>query len=161
MKIRITSDSTTDLSPELLERYQVALLPLSVSLGEQTFTDGVDITPDDIYANYEKTGTLPKTAAPNPEATEAFFRAQLEAGYDEIVHFTISSEMSSSYANAVIAAEELGHVHVVDTRNLSTGGGLLSKERKAVSPQRSAGVPRRVSSARNPSRFRISSLSPR
>lgn len=125
MKIRITSDSTTDLSPELLERYQVALLPLSVSLGEQTFTDGVDITPDDIYANYEKTGTLPKTAAPNPEATEAFFRAQLDAGYDEIVHFTISSEMSSSYTNAVIAAEELGHVHVVDTRNLSTGGGLL------------------------------------
>ena len=125
MKIRITSDSTTDLGGELLERYQVAILPLSVSLGDQTFTDGVDITPDDIYANYEKNGTLPKTAAPNLDAASAFFQAQLDAGYDEIVHFTISSEMSSSYANAVLAAEEVGHVHVVDTRNLSTGGGLL------------------------------------
>ena len=125
MKIRITSDSTTDLGSELLERYRVAILPLSVSLGDQTFTDGVDITPDDIYANYEKNGTLPKTAAPNLDAASAFFQAQLDAGYDEIVHFTISSEMSSSYANAVLAAEEVGHVHVVDTRNLSTGGGLL------------------------------------
>ena len=125
MNIRITSDSTTDLSPELLERYQVALLPLSVSIGENTFTDGVDITPDDIYANYEKNGTLPKTAAPNLDAASSFFQEQFDAGSDAVIHFTISSEMSSSYANAVLAAEERGRVHVVDTRNLSTGGGLL------------------------------------
>ena len=125
MRIRITSDSTTDLGEELIERYQIGILPLSVQIGENVYTDGVDITPDDIYENYEKNGTLPKTAAPNPEAAEAFFRAQLEDGYDAIVHFTISAEMSSSYANAVLAAEEVGNVHVVDTRNLSTGGGLL------------------------------------
>ena len=125
MKIRITSDSTTDLSAELLERYQIALLPLSVTLGEQTYTDGVDITPDDIYANYEKNGTLPKTAAPNIDAALAFFQAQFNAGCDAVIHFTISSEMSSSYANAVLAAEEIPDVYVVDTRNLSTGGGLL------------------------------------
>ncbi|MCR4644754.1 MAG: DegV family protein [Oscillospiraceae bacterium] len=125
MRIRITSDSTTDLGEELIERYQIGILPLTVQIGENVYTDGVDVTPDDIYENYEKNGTLPKTASPNPGDAEAFFRAQLEDGYDEIIHFTISSEMSSSYANAVLAAEEVGHVHVVDTRNLSTGGGLL------------------------------------
>lgn len=125
MRIRITSDSTTDLSPELIERYNVGILPLSVSLGENTYTDGVDITPDDIYANYEKTGTLPKTAAPNLEKSLEFFREQFAQGYDEVIHLALSSEMSSSCHNAELAAEELGHVHVVDTRNLSTGGGLL------------------------------------
>lgn len=125
MKIRITSDSTTDLSAELLERYNIAILPLNVTLGDNTYTDGVDITPDDIYANYEKNGTLPKTAAPNLEVCTEFFRQQLAEGYDAIIHFALSSEMSSSCHNAELAAEEVGNVYVVDTRNLSTGGGLL------------------------------------
>lgn len=123
-KILITSDSTTDLSPALRERYGIRILPLQVGLGERSFTDGVDITPDDIYANYEKTGTLPKTAAPNLGACKEFFETHLREG-QEIVHFTISAEMSSSFSNARLAASELGHVEVVDTRNLSTGGGLL------------------------------------
>lgn len=123
-KILITSDSTTDLSPALRERYGIQILPLQVGLGDRSFTDGVDITPDDIYANYEKTGTLPKTAAPNLGACTEFFETHLREG-QEIVHFTISAEMSSSFSNARLAASELGHVEVVDTRNLSTGGGLL------------------------------------
>ena len=123
--IIITSDSTTDLSPELLEHYGIRILPLGITLGDQYFTAGVDITPDDIYENYQKTGQLPKTAAPNLADTMDFFMRQRNKGR-QIIHFTISSEMSSSYANARMAAEEIGGIEVVDTRNLSTGGGLLA-----------------------------------
>lgn len=123
-KILISSDSTTDLSPELRERYGVQLMRLVVNLNDVDHVDGVDITPEDIYRNYEQNKTLPKTAAPNLTDCTEFFRNYAEQGYS-VVHFTISSEMSSTYQNSVIAAEEFENVHVVDTRNLSTGGGLL------------------------------------
>lgn len=123
-KILITSDSTTDLSPELRERCGIQLMRLVVSLNDVDHTDGLDITPDDIYRNYEKNKTLPKTAAPNLADCTEFFRKYVEQGYS-IVHFTISSDMSSTYQNSVIAAEDFDNVFVVDTRNLSTGGGLL------------------------------------
>ena len=123
-KIIITSDSTTDLSPELRERYGVQILPLGVSLNEKDYTDGVDITPEMIYENYRVNKTLPKTAAPNLEDCDAFFRRFAEQGCS-VIHFTISSEMSSTYQNSFIAAQDYPNVHVVDTRNLSTGGGLL------------------------------------
>ena len=123
-KVLITSDSTTDLSPELREQYGVRTLPLIVSLNDVDHIDGVDITPEDIYSNYETKKTLPKTAAPNLADCTEFFRQYVEQGYS-IVHFTISAEMSSTYQNSVIAAEDFENVYVVDTRNLSTGGGLL------------------------------------
>ena len=77
-----------------------------------------------IYANYEKTGQLPKTSAVNLTDFEDFFEEYTNEGYS-IVVFTISSEMSSTYHNAHSAAEDFDNVYVVDTRNLSTGGGLL------------------------------------
>ena len=123
-KILITSDSTTDLSPELRRRYNIKILPLIVNLNNVDHVDGVDIRPDDIYRNYELNHALPTTAAPNPADCTRFFRQYVDQGY-EIVHFTISAEMSSTYQNCVIAAQEFDNVHVVDTRNLSTGGGLL------------------------------------
>lgn len=123
-KILITSDSTTDLSPELREQYGIKLMRLVVNLNDVDHIDGVDITPEDIYRNYEMNKSLPKTAAPNLADCTEFFRQYVEQGYD-IVHFTISSEMSSTYQNSVIAAEEFENVYVVDSRNLSTGGGLL------------------------------------
>ena len=123
-KILISSDSTTDLSPELRAQYGVELMRMVVSLNDIDHVDGVDITPDDIYRNYEENRTLPKTSAPNLADCAEFFRKYVEQGYS-IVHFTISSEMSSTYQNSVIAAQEFDNVHVVDTRNLSTGGGLL------------------------------------
>ena len=122
--IVITSDSTTDLSKELKERYNVTIMPLKITLGNKTYTDGVDITPDDIYAQHDKTGELPKTAATNVSDCLDFFKPFCDAG-KTVIHFTISSEMSSTYSNACIAAEELGNVYVIDTKNLSTGGGLL------------------------------------
>ena len=123
-KIIITSDSTTDLSPELRERYGVDLMRLVVSLNDKDYTDGIDITPEMIYENYRTSKTLPKTAAPNLEDCDAFFRKYTEQGYS-VIHFTISSEMSSTYQNSVVAAQDYPNVHVVDSRNLSTGGGLL------------------------------------
>ncbi len=120
----IASDSTCDLNAELIKRYDVRIEPLSVELGDKVYRDGVDVDPDQIYAHYEATGELPKTAAPNIADFVSFF-GELTADGSEVVFFTISAEMSSTYNNARIAAEEFEGVYVVDTRNLSTGGGLL------------------------------------
>ncbi|MBE6647529.1 MAG: DegV family protein [Ruminococcaceae bacterium] len=123
-KILIASDSTTDLGQELIEKYNVKILPLGVTVGGKTYTDGVDIDPDMIYDNYSKTGELPKTSAANIAQFEEFYREYTEQGYS-IIMFTISAEMSSTFSNARLAAEDFENVYVVDTRNLSTGGGLL------------------------------------
>lgn len=123
-KIVIASDSTTDLSPELIQKYNVKTLPLVVNLGGELFSDGVDIDPDKIYAHYEQKGELPKTAAPNVADFSDFFKEHTADG-SAIVFFTISAEMSSTYNNARLAAEDFEDVYVVDTKNLSTGGGLL------------------------------------
>ena len=77
-KILIASDSTCDLSPELIEQNNIKILPLGVSLGENNFIDGVDITPDDIYVHYEKTKQLPKTAAVNVAEFSAFFEKPID-----------------------------------------------------------------------------------
>lgn len=123
-KVIISSDSTSDLSAELKERYDVRILPLGVTLGTNVYRDGVDITPDDIYAHYDKTGELPKTTAANVGECIEHFKELTKDG-DAVIHFTISSDMSSTYNNACIAASEFENVYVVDTKNLSTGGGLL------------------------------------
>jgi len=123
-KIIITSDSTTDLSAELCERYNIKTIPLSITLGGKTYHDGVDITPDDIYEHQRKTGEFPKTAAINVDEAINFFKPFVDDGY-KVIHFGISSEMSSTYNNARLAAEELGNVYVIDNKNLSTGSGLL------------------------------------
>lgn len=123
-KILIASDSTSDLSAELIARYGVKILPLGVTLGEKEYTDGVDIDPDLIYQNYEQTGTLPKTSAINMADASEFFAQYVNEGYT-VIFFTISSEMSSTYQNVRLAASEFENVYVVDTKNLSTGGGLL------------------------------------
>lgn len=123
-KIVIASDSTCDLSPELIAQYGVQIIPLGVALGERQYTDGVDIDPDFIYAHYEKTGELPKTSAINIAECEEFYK-KLTADGSTLIFFTISSEMSSTHNNARLAAEACERVHVIDGRNLSTGGGLL------------------------------------
>ena len=122
-KVVIASDSTCDLSHELVEKYGIKILPLSVNLGDKTYKDGVDIDPEYIYEHYENTGELPKTAAANIFEFDTFIKEN--KGEGGMVLFTISSAMSSTYNNARLAAEEFDDVNVVDTENLSTGGGLL------------------------------------
>lgn len=120
----IASDSTCDLSPELIQAYGIHIIPLGVTLGEKQYTDGVDIDPDFIYAHYEKTGELPKTSAVNLVDFEDYLARETAEG-NGVVLFTISSDMSSTCNNARLAAEGFENVYVVDSHNLSTGGGLL------------------------------------
>ena len=122
--VMITADSTCDLSEELLSRYKVKILPLTILLGEESFLDGAHYTPADMYRRYRADGTLPKTAAPSLQQITDFFTPFLNEGY-EIVHLDISSELSSTCSNARIVASELEGVYVVDSRMLSTGVGLL------------------------------------
>ena len=123
-KIIISSDSTCDLSKELKEKYDIKIIPLGVTLGDKVYQDGVDINPDYIYEYYDKTGELPKTTAANVGECIDYF-ADLTKDGDTVIHFTISSSMSSTYSNACLAAAEFDNVYVVDSMNLSTGGGLL------------------------------------
>lgn len=121
-KVKITADSTCDLSPELIEKYQVAIRPLYVVKGDKAYQDGVDIMPQDIYDYVEQTGNVTSTSAVSVAEYDGFFRPFVEEGY-EVVHINISSGFSSCYQNACIAAEELEGVYPVDSLNLSTGSG--------------------------------------
>ena len=124
MKIRITSDSTCDLNHLTAER-NIGVMPLQVNLGENAFRDGVDITPEKIFAFVAETGTLPKTAAPSIGEYEEFFAKELE-GYDALIHINISSKSSGSHNFAKNAAESFnGKVFAVDSKALSSGQGLL------------------------------------
>lgn len=123
-KIKITGDSTIDLSSELLEKYNVSTVPLYITMGDNAFRDGVDVSAVDIYDYVKKTGQLPKTAAPSVEDYLIFF-TELKKEYETIIHFNISAEFSSAYQNAMIAAQELSGVYPIDSRNLSTGSALL------------------------------------
>lgn len=124
MSVRITADSTCDLSPELIERCGITITPLTVSCDGKSYLDGVEIDPEKLFEITEATGGAAATAAVNvKQYLDVFGRLLQEC--DEIVHFTISSAMSTCFQNACIAAEELGHVYPVDSENLSTGIGHL------------------------------------
>jgi DegV family protein with EDD domain len=125
MRIRISADSTCDLSPELIERYGVAITPLYIRLGDRDLKDSIEVTREDIFNFVEQTRKIPKTAAVNVDDYAAFFKSTKEEGYDGVVHFTISSEMSSCYQNACLAAKGFDNVFIVDSRTLSTGIGHL------------------------------------
>lgn len=126
-KVKIISDSTCDLSKELLEKYDISILPLHIVLGDKEYTDGVDITPEEIYKWSDKNKTTPKTSAPSMIEAVELMRPYLEEGR-EIVCFCISESMSSSGNVMRLAAEELeaeSKVKVIDSKNLSTGIGHL------------------------------------
>lgn len=123
-KIILSADSTCDLDAELKERYQVQYFPLHIILDGKEYLDNVDITPQEIYQVYYEKKLLPKTAAVNVGEYMEYFRNWVEDGC-EVIHINLGSSLSSSYQNCCLAAQELGHVHVVDSGNLSTGTGLL------------------------------------
>lgn len=127
MNIKISADSTCDLSPDLIARYDIGISPLYVVRDGEALVDGVDITPDEIYAHVEAGGSMCSTAAVSVYDYVEFFRKELESA-DAVVHFHISGDMSACYQNACIAAAEVGNVYPVDARNLSTGIGLLVLE---------------------------------
>lgn len=124
MSIKITADSTCDLSSALLNEYDVDTMPLYVVLNGESYRDGIGISPDDIFAHVEGGGNIATTSAANVEDYTEFF-AKAMAGHEGVVHFTISSEISCSYQNACLAAQEYENIYVVDSRSLSTGIGQL------------------------------------
>lgn len=124
MRIKITSDSTCDLSKELVEKYDIAIIPLTVIKNGKSFRDGIDIVPADIFAHVAAGGNLCSTAALSVGEYQENF-AKYANDFDGILHVNISSEFSCSYQNACIAAEDFDNVRVVDSRNLSTGQGLV------------------------------------
>ena len=123
----ITADSTVDLSRELIERFDIKIIPLTITLGDDVFLDGQGFTPLDMYARYRKDGTLPKTAARSVQDFADFFAPFVQAGC-EVVHLDISSELSNSFNAARLAAQDFEGVYTVDSRMLSTGIGLLAIE---------------------------------
>lgn len=124
MNIKITSDSTCDLSKDLVEKFNIAIIPLTVVKDGQSYQDGIDITPADIFAHVASGGDLCSTAAISVGGYEEHFK-QYADQYDGVIHINISSEFSCSYQNACLAAEEFKNVRVIDSRNLSTGQGLV------------------------------------
>lgn len=124
MKIAITAESTIDLPNELLEKYDIKTMPFTVILGDNEYKDG-EITSSDIFKFVEENKILPKTSAINEIQYTEFFEEILK-DYDAVVHFCLSSGISSACRNAKLAESNLKNVHVVDTKSLSTGIALLA-----------------------------------
>lgn len=124
MKIKVLSDSTCDLPKELVEKHDITIVPLTVVKDDQSFSDGVDITPADIFAHVAAGGSLCSTAAVSVGDYVDWF-SKFAGEYDGVVHINISSEFSCSHQNAKLAAAEFENVIAIDSRNLSTGQGLV------------------------------------
>jgi DegV family protein with EDD domain len=124
-KVKIVADSTCDLSKELLEKYDISVIPLCIVMGEKSYYDGLEISPDEIYTWADANKTTPKTAAASMDMTEEILKPFMEAG-DEIIFFGISSEMSTTCNVVRIVGEDADYdkLYIVDSRNLSSGIGL-------------------------------------
>ena len=124
-KIQITCDSTCDMPLALREKYDIAVLPVTVILGDQEYKDGVNVTCEDLFSYVDSTGKLPKTAAISMYEYNEFFSKFVEQRM-QVIHISLSGELSSTYQNACIAAEDVGNVYVIDGRSLSAGSSLLA-----------------------------------
>lgn len=123
-KIVLSADSTCDLNDELRQRFNVNHYPYTIILGENSYKDNVDITPDVIYKVYAEKNILPKTSAINVSEYYNYFKPWVDDGY-EVIHITLGSALTSSYQNCCIAASEQEGVYPVNSQNLSSGSGLL------------------------------------
>ena len=130
MSVKIIADSTCDLSKDLLEKYDISVLPLHIVLGDKEYKDGLEISPDEIYEWSNTNKEAPKTSAAAISDTIDIYSKYLKS-YDEIICFSISGQMSTTVNVMRMAAEELDaedRIHIIDSENLSTGGGLLVVE---------------------------------
>lgn len=123
-KIKLTCDSTCDLTKELYEKCNAEITPMGVSLGDDFRRDGINIEAEEIFEYVKNTGELPKTSAISVGEYIDIFKKYTDDGY-QVVHISLSSELSASYHNACLAAEELGNIVVIDSKSLSTGSGHL------------------------------------
>ena len=141
MSVKIIADSTCDLSKELLEKYNVSVLPLHIVLGDKEYKDGLEIGPDEIYQWSDANKEAPKTSAASISDAMELFQAHLK-NFDEIICFSISGQMSTTVNVMRMAAEELDaedKIHIIDSENLSTGGGLLVIEAAMMASEGKSG----------------------
>lgn len=124
MEIMITADSTCDLPKSIIEKQNITIFPLSILLGEKSYLDGIEIHTQDIYDHVKKTGELPKTAAVTPSQYYDVFKKASDEG-KAVVHISLSSAISSSHQNALVAASEFENIYCIDSKSLCTGMGLL------------------------------------
>jgi len=123
-KIILSADGTCDIGEELIKKYSVRIFNFHIQVGDKSYVDKIEITPDELYSAWRRDGILPKTAAITPGDYMTFFRGWVADGY-EIVHINLGSGLSSAHQNCKIVADELGSVYPVDSRSLSSGSGLL------------------------------------
>lgn len=123
--IKITCDSTCDLTPALYREYGVEPIGLGVSLGDDFRRDGFNVTARQLFDFVESTGQLPKTAAVSVGEYLDFFQKHVDRNC-HVIHISLSSELSATHHNALLAAAEVGHVTVIDSRSLSSGSGHLA-----------------------------------
>ncbi len=124
-KVAVTTDSTADLTPALLEQYHITVFPLYIEMNGQLYRDGLDVTPDDLYRHYRETGKIAHSSACGVEEYRAVFERLTGEGYD-VVHVGLADYLSCTLQNARIAAEEVPGVYVVNSLRLSTGIGQLA-----------------------------------
>ena len=124
MNIKITADSTCDLSEELIKKYGVEIMPLIIVKGSESLKDGLEITPKEVFDYFQEGKRICSTSAVNVASYYELF-SKFSGEYDAVIHFSLSAEFSSTCQNAKLAAAEFENVYVVDTRNLSTGSGLV------------------------------------
>lgn len=123
-KVILSADSTCDIGSELQNKFDVQFFHFHILIGEKSYTDGVDITPDEMYKAWRQDGILPKTAAIAPAEYYDFFEKWVKEGY-EVLHINLGSGISAAHQNCCIAAEEIGNVYPIDSASLSTGFGHL------------------------------------
>ena len=137
MRIKVLSDSTCDLSADILKKYDITLVPLTVIKNDQSYLDNVTITPADIFAHVAAGGALCSTTAVSIGEYQEYFEPYSKE-YDGVVHINLGSGFSSSYQNACLAAEDFDNVVAIDSRNLSTGQGLVVLKACELAPKASS-----------------------
>lgn len=123
MAFKITCESSADLTQEMYKKNKIGVIPFTITLGDKDFKDGTEISNEDMFEFFEKNKQLPKTSAINSVDYEEFFRRENSDG-EGIIHLCISSKLSSTYNNAVMASKEFKNVYVIDSQSLSSGIGL-------------------------------------
>jgi len=119
----LSADSTLDMPPELIARYDIRIIPSYVTMGEKTVDDWPELTQKDLLDYVRTSGQLAKTSAANPDDYEKWFR-KLRSEGRPVVHVAKSSGLSSCWQNACMAAQEVGEVWVVDSKNLAGGTSM-------------------------------------
>ena len=123
MRIAISTETTVDLTKQLLAEFDIHCVPFTIIMGDKEVADG-EITPEEIFSFVTREKILPRTSAVNEFQFETHFKALLEK-YDQVIHISLSSALSAAYSNATNVANKLGNVTVIDSRSLSTGIALL------------------------------------